>query len=128
MTNQKIKILIVDDEADILAIYQEKFSLEGYEVEVTDKGKKVIALAKKFKPKLILLDIMMLDTDGYKVIKQLKTDKITKKIPVIMLSNLGHGEAIEKGIINGADDYIVKVNYTPKEIVEKVNIFLKDHK
>ena len=124
MVKKDIKIIIADDEKDILSIYHDKFALSGFNVISTDKGKAVFDLAIKHQPDLILLDIMMIDTDGYKVVKQLKTSQKTKHIPVIMLSNLGHGEAIEKGILNGADDYIVKVNYTPQEIVEKVNIFL----
>mgnify|MGYP005838023737 CR=1 FL=1 len=125
MVKKDKKIIIADDEKDILSIYHDKFSLSGFDVVSTDKGKAVFDLAVKHQPDIILLDIMMIDTDGYKVVKKLKTTQKTKNIPVIMLSNLGHGEAIAKGILNGADDYIVKVNYTPQEIVEKINIFLQ---
>jgi DNA-binding response OmpR family regulator len=128
MSDNKIKILIVDDEKDILVIYHDKFTRSGFEVISTDKGSEAMELAKNNQPDLILLDIMMPDTDGYQIIKNLKEFYLTKQIPVIMLSNLGYGEAIQKGIIAGADDYIVKVNYTPAELVEKVKNFLKKNK
>jgi len=67
----------------------------------------------------------MKDVDGYQVIKKFKTKKDTRDVPIVMLSNLGHGEAIEKGILSGADDFIVKINYTPEEVVEKVRMFFK---
>lgn len=128
MPSSKNKILLADDEKDILDIYQEKLAMSGYEVISTEQGAKVLSLALKHQPDLILLDIMMPDIDGYQVIKALKDNIKTKKIPVIMLSNLGHGDAIQKGIMTGADDYIVKVNYTPQELVEKVSIFFKNKK
>jgi two-component system phosphate regulon response regulator PhoB/two-component system alkaline phosphatase synthesis response regulator PhoP len=64
--------------------------------------------------------------DGYKIIKFLKSDQKTKTIPVILLSNLGEKEDITKGILLGAEDYIPKINFTPDEVVEKINTFLKN--
>lgn len=120
----KKKILIADDEDDILKIYCREFEMCGFEVISTTKGLEVIDLAKIHNPDAILLDLVMPDMDGYKIIKEMKTDLATKHMPIIILSNIGHTEGIEKGILNGADDYIVKGNFTPDEAVEKVKSFL----
>ena len=122
---KKKKILLIDDEKKILDLYCRKLGKEGFEVECIDNGSGALKFAKKFKPDLVLLDIMMKDVDGYQVIKKFKTKKDTRDVPIVMLSNLGHGEAIEKGILSGADDFIVKINYTPEEVVEKVRMFFK---
>lgn len=127
MQETKNKILIVDDEKDILDIYAVKFETEGFEVLKEDKGQNVFEIAKKEKPDLILLDIMMDGSDGYSIIKALKSDNDTRDIPVIMFSNLGQRENIEEGITHGAEDYIPKANFTPEEVVRRVKKVLKNN-
>jgi DNA-binding response OmpR family regulator len=121
------KILLVDDEMDVLDIYHDKFVLRGYNVIKTTKGLEAVRLAKKHLPDVVLLDLIMPDLDGYKILKTLKTNTVTKSIPVIVLTNIGHSDGIEKGILNGADDYLVKVNFAPAEVVEKVDRFLGEY-
>lgn len=120
----KPKILIVDDEEDILKLYSQKFSLAKFNVIAEKFGKKVLDLAKSCHPDVILLDILMPDVDGYKIIKLLKSDPKTNKFPIILFSNLGDKEDIEKGILLGAEDYIPKANFTPDEVVKRVRTFL----
>ena len=119
------KILLVDDDALLLRMYQTKFENDGYEVMTVDDGDMVPAKIRKNKPDLILLDIMMPKVNGLEVLQRLKKSQETKKIPVVLLTNLGGSEAdVEKGFSLGAVAYLVKADYTPKEIVQKVKELL----
>lgn len=125
MTKSKIKILIVEDERTLLEMYKIKFENENFEVFLADNGETGIEIAKNDKPDLIMLDIMMPKMDGFAALKELKDDAKTKKIPVIMLTNLGQEEDLEKGKKFGAADYIIKANSTPAQVVDKVRKVLK---
>lgn len=120
------KILIIDDEKNVLDLYGQKFSLAGFNVITCDDATKAFDLAKKHQPDVVLVDIIMPKVDGYKITKLLKADPKTKKIPIVLLSNLGEKEDITRGILLGAEDYIPKVNLTPQEVVEKIKTFLKN--
>jgi len=123
----KPKILIVDDEVDILDIYSMKFEKEGFEVYKENNGKNAIRAIKEKKPNIVLLDIMMEGRDGYGIIKNLKEDEEVKNIPVILFSNLGQKENIEEGIMHGAVDYIPKANFTPEKVAERVKKILNEN-
>ena len=84
-----------------------------------------LSLAELERPNLILLDILMPDVDGYDMLEQLKKTPSTKKIPVIIFSNLSQKEEIEKGFKLGAADFIIKTSVTPTEISQKVAKQLK---
>ncbi len=124
MSNGK-KVLIVDDDPFILDMYKLKFKEEGFEVESASDGEKAFAAVKDTRPDVVLLDVIMPILDGFEVLKKLKADSDVKNIPVIMLTNLGQKEDMEKGMSGGAVDYIVKAHFTPSEVVEKVKQFLK---
>jgi DNA-binding response OmpR family regulator len=81
-------------------------------------------MAKKEKPDLVLLDIIMPKLDGFAVLKELKNDPTMGTTHVLLLTNLGQTEDVEKGKQLGADDYFIKANHTPAEIVEKVKYLL----
>ncbi len=114
------QILIVEDDIFLSGIYQKKFEVEGFSVIIADNGEKGCNEAKKKKPDLILLDILLPKLDGFAVLKKLKADCETKNIPVILLTNLGQKDDVEKGIEMGAVDYLIKVHFKPSEVVEKV--------
>ncbi len=76
-------------------------------------------------PDLILLDVLMPKMDGFEVLKRLKAEAATKPIPVIMLTNLGQKEDIEKGLEEGAIDYLIKAHFVPAEAVAKIKKVLK---
>ena len=101
-------------------IYQKKFEMEGFKISTSDNGEKGLADAKKKKPDIILLDVLLPKMDGFSVLKQLKEDVATKNIPVILLTNLGQKDDVEKGLEAGAVDYLIKAHFKPSEIVEKV--------
>ncbi len=119
------KVLIVEDEESLAQMYQTKFENEGYEVLVANDGSEGIEKAKKEKPDIILLDIILPKKDGFMVLKELKADKTTANIKIIMLTNLGQDEDVTKGKKLGALDYLVKANLTPAQLVDKVAEYLK---
>lgn len=119
------KVLIVDDDAFLSGIYATKLELEGFMVASARDGEEGLKLAPKEKPDLILLDVLMPKLDGFEVLKRLKADPETKDIPVIMLTNLGQKEDIEKGLEDGAVDYLIKAHFVPAEAVAKIKKVLK---
>ena len=102
-----------------------KFKEAGFALETATDGKEAIAAIKKSIPDIVLLDVIMPLVDGFDVLQKLKEDAATKKIPVVLLTNLGQKEDTEKGFQMGAVDYIVKAHFTPSEVVEKVKKLLK---
>ena len=119
------KVLIIEDEESLAQMYQTKFEHENYEVVVATDGSEGIEKAKKEKPDIILLDIILPKKDGFMVLKELKEDKSIADIKVIMLTNLGQDEDVVKGKKLGAIDYLVKANLTPAQLVNKVAEYLK---
>jgi two-component system phosphate regulon response regulator PhoB/two-component system alkaline phosphatase synthesis response regulator PhoP len=125
MPNHKAKILLVEDEKSLSEMYQAKLIKEGFEVISVDNGEGVPQVADTAKADLILLDIILPKEDGFAALKDLKENSKTKKIPVIMLTNLGQDEDIKKGKQLGADLYLVKSNLTPAQVVDKIKGILK---
>lgn len=122
---QSVHILLVEDDVFLASIYQKKFEMEGFKITVVDNGEKVLAEAKKKTPDIVLLDILLPKRDGFSVLGQLKEDSATKSIPVILLTNLGQKDDVDKGLAAGATDYLIKAHFKPSEIVDKVKKVLK---
>lgn len=118
-----MKILIVEDEDALSLVLEEKFRKEGYEVAIAKDGEEAESMAKKFKPHLILLDLVLPKKLGLDVLESLKSDSELKLIPVIVLSNLEGDESIKKALSLGAVDYFVKTQHPIGEIVERVGTF-----
>ena len=106
--SEKAKILIVDDQPDNLELLSVICNFQGYEVTQSDCGKLAIELAKQEQPHLILLDISMPEMDGYTVCQILKSDRITKDIPIIFISVLKEIENKTQAFQFGGNDYITK--------------------
>lgn len=117
----KKKILVVDDERDIREIIKISLIDDGFKVLEAANGKTAIELAKKEKPDLITLDIMMPDVDGFQVAKTLKENPETKDIPIIILSVLSQDK---KKYLQGIADYISKP-FRPEELVKKIKSIIK---
>ena len=122
--SDRIKILIVDDDPYILEMYLLKFNEAGFQVEKASNGKEALEKVTSFQPDLILLDIVMPVYDGFEVLKRLKESGELEKTKVVILSNLGQREDLERGMGLGAADYIIKAHFTPSEVVAKVNTLL----
>lgn len=120
------KVFLVDDDPLLVRMYQKKLELDGYEVRTASNGDQALAEVESVKPDLILLDIMMPKKNGLEVLEELKKNSNTKAIPVIMLTNVSSKDAnTEKALEIGAISYLVKSNYTPKEVVMKVKEILE---
>ncbi len=115
---------MVEDDVFLASIYQKKFEMEGFRVTAVDNGDKVLPEAKKKKPDIILLDILLPKRDGFSVLALLKADNGLKDIPVIMLTNLGQKDDVDKALAAGATDYLIKAHFKPSEIVDKVRKIL----
>lgn len=125
MANGKKRILAVEDDSMLSIMYKTKLEADGFEVVVAADGVAGLKLAKENKIDLILLDIILPQLDGFSVLKELKSDAKTKKIPVIMLTNLGTDEDKAKGSKLGAVDYLVKASLTPEQVSAKIKEHLK---
>lgn len=121
----KAKVLIVDDDSFLSGIYATKLELEGFLVVTARDGEEGLKMASAEKPDLILLDVLMPKLDGFEALKRLKAEPETRQIPVIMLTNLGQKEDIEKGMEEGAVDYLIKAHFVPAEAVDKIRKVLK---
>ncbi len=118
------KILFVEDESVLQKTFEETLRKEGYEMISALDGEVGFNLAKKEKPDLILLDLVLPKINGFEVLKKLKEDPETKKIPVIILTNLERMSDIDKALESGAAAYLVKVDYSLEEVVEKIKKIL----
>jgi DNA-binding response OmpR family regulator len=112
------KILLIEDDPLLIDIYTTKLKEAGFLTSVATDGEVALEMIKKEKPDLILLDIVLPYTDGWEILKKVKELKLPSK--VIILSNLGQKEEIEKGLKLGADRYLIKANYTPSEVIEEI--------
>jgi len=108
----KQTILLVEDDEFLANMYKTKLELEKYNVIMASNGESALRVIGEKELDLILLDIVLPKISGFEVISKIKTDKETKKIPVIMLTNLGQKEDIEKGLKLGADEYLIKDSFS----------------
>lgn len=123
--NQGVKIpslhiLVVEDDRFLANIYETKLKLEGFIVAVAGDGKQGLELARRLIPDIMLLDILLPKMSGFQVLSELKKDAKTKKIPVILLTNLSQKEDIDRGLHLGAADYLIKAHFLPSEVIEKI--------
>ena len=122
-----IKILIVEDDPLMARLYQKAFEFEGYQVEVAGDGEEGFRKALEINPTIILLDIMMPKMNGLQVLQKLKDDEKSKKIPVIILTNLAGEQDSETALSLGAVKYIVKSEYEPKQVTDLVKEIIKGY-
>lgn len=117
------KILIMEDEKILQELLQEKLKKGGYDVLAVDDGAAGMIVLKEYAPDLILLDMMMPKMDGFEVLEKMQAEDIIRSFPVIIISNSGQPVEIEKALAMGIVDYIIKVDFDPVEVVDKVDEF-----
>lgn len=117
------RILIVDDEPNIVLALELLMRREGYEIEAVGDGEKAVEAAVKFRPDLILLDVMLPRMDGYEVCQRIRADVSLKDVSIIMLTAKGRDVEKEKGLALGADHYITKP-FSTRDVVRKVREIL----
>jgi len=127
MKKKDITILIVDDEPDIIEILSYNLTNEGYSVESANNGSKAVKLAKKIKPQLIILDVMMPEMDGIEACEQLRKIKSLDDTVITFLTARGEDYSQVAGFEAGADDYITKP-IKPKVLISKVKALLRRFK
>ena len=121
----KEKILVVDDEEDILELVRYNLSREGFEVLGTTSGEEALRVAQKEIPDLIVLDLMLPGMDGLDVTRRLKNNTKTHAIPVVMLTAKGEEADVVAGLELGADDYITKPFFPPRILIARVKTVLR---
>lgn len=121
----KKKILIIEDDKNLIKLLKESMPAKKYKIILALEGQEGIAKTKEELPDLVLLDILLPGISGFDYLKKIKGDETTKKIPVIILSNLGQDQEIQIGLKLGAVDYLVKSDITIDQVVAKVNKFIE---
>ena len=118
------RILVVDDEESIQELMSSMLAERGYETVRAMDGEEGLKKLETFKPDIILLDLILPGLDGFETLERIKDNPQTSGIPVLILSNLGQRDEIEKGLKLGAIDFMVKAHFTPEEIVGKIKSIL----
>lgn len=121
----KKKIIIIEDYKFLREAMVRKLVEDGFEVLEAIDGEGGLKKIKEEKPDLVLLDLVLPGIGGFDVLAKIKEDITLERLKIVILSNLGQREEIEKGMSLGAVDYLVKANFTPREISEKVKLLLK---
>lgn len=130
MEQNKYKILLVEDDQTLVKMYVIKLEREGFIVDVAYNGIDGLEKLEKNIYDTMLLDLMMPQMDGFEMIKTFNGSKFYRKFPILILSNLGQQEDIDKAVSLGIgkDDYIVKANMTPSEVIERIRKSIENFK
>ena len=120
------RILVVDDEEDLLELVRYNLTKEGYDVACVVSGEEALKAARKLPPDLIVLDLMLPAVDGLEVCRRLKADARTREVPIIMLTAKGEESDMIAGLERGADDYIAKP-FSPRVLGARIKALLRRH-
>ncbi|MFA6006812.1 MAG: response regulator [Candidatus Paceibacterota bacterium] len=119
------KILIIDDDKFLLDMYAMKFSGKDFDIETSQNASDSLSnIVGGYHPDVILLDLVMPGMDGFGFLEEMKKKNLANGTKIIVFSNLGQKDDIEKGMALGAAGYIIKASSTPSEVVQKVNQIL----
>lgn len=118
------KILLIESDDFLADIYVAKFRQEGFKVKRASDGEQGLKILAREKPDVLLLDILLPKKDGFEVIKEIKATPGLGKLPILVISNLGQKEDIDKALSLGASDYFIKAHFVPSETVAKIKKLL----
>lgn len=121
----KKKILLVEDDDFVGRAYKDGLLHAGFDVEMATDGNEALKKAKSTYPDLIILDLVMPLKNGFEVLEELRKDQAFKNVPIFIVSNLGQDTDVEKAMQLGATDYLVKNQFSMKQVVERVQKQLK---
>lgn len=119
------KILLIEDEELIIKLLSKKLDAAGYDVALAMNGQEGIEKMRENMPDLVLLDIVMPRMGGFEVMAEMKKDEKLAKIPVIIISNSGQPLELERAKELGAADWLVKTEFDPKEVAEKIQKYIR---
>lgn len=118
------KVLIVEDDTFLAGLLTERLRRENILFDLATRGEEVLEKVRHIMPQLIILDLVLPGIDGYEVLSRLKADKNMANIPVLILSNLGQKQEIDRGMRLGASGFLIKASLDLDEIIEIINTFL----
>jgi two-component system, OmpR family, phosphate regulon response regulator PhoB len=123
---EEVRVLFVEDDAAVAEMYRLKLELDGYTVTIAPDGEEGLKMAKESPPDIVFLDIRLPKMDGFSVLESLRADATLKHIPVIILSNYGEAELVERGLKLGALDYLIKAETTPSTLSHGVGKWINE--
>lgn len=115
-----MKVLLVEDDKALSAMYAKKFAAEGFDVTITHSGLDAVSKAKEEAFDVAVLDIMLPGMSGINVLEMLRLDPATSKLPIIVYTNYGDKHNREKCLTIGADDFILKIDTTPELLAQTI--------
>lgn len=119
------KVLIADDEPNIVTSLEYLMQKSGYEVKIARNGDEALALVESFRPDVVLLDVMMPRRNGYEVCQQIRERADWQHIKIVMLSAKGRDAEVNKGLSLGADSYVTKP-FSNQELIARIDAFFGD--
>lgn len=122
------KIAIIEDDAAIHQMYRMKFETEGFDVQLASNGETGVALIKRFRPDIALLDLQMPEVNGLEALREIRSHDWGRELPIIILTNLGEEESPRELKDLGISGYIVKADLTPRQVVARVKEVLEKSK
>lgn len=126
MDSEVIDVLLVEDDPAVLEMYRLKLSLDGYRVSVATDGETGLARARELRPDIVFLDIRLPGKDGLEVLQALREDPDTASIPVVILTNYGERELVDRGLRLGALEFLIKAHTTPSSLSDGIALWLKE--
>ena len=124
--DEEVRVLFIEDDVAVAEMYRLKLELDGYIVTIAPDGEQGLKLAREKSPDIIFLDISLPHMDGFSVLEALRAEKAMSHIPVIILSNYGEAELVERGLKLGALDYLIKAETTPSSLSRGLGKWIKE--
>ncbi len=124
--DDQVDVLLIEDDPAALEMYRMKLEMDGYRVNIAMDGEEGLARAVELRPDIIFLDVRLPKKDGFEVLRELRENTDTKDIPVVILSNYGEKELVERGLTLGAMEFLIKAQTTPTSLSEGINEWLKE--
>jgi CheY-like chemotaxis protein len=124
--SDEVRVLFIEDDPTVAQMYKLKLELDGYQVTMAKDGEEGLELASEVRPDIIFLDIRLPKMDGFAVLERLRSNEQTRHIPVVILSNYGERELVERGLKLGALEYLIKSQTTPANLSRGVEGWLKE--
>ncbi len=124
--SEEVQVLFIEDDPTVAQMYKLKLELDGYSVTMAKDGEEGLQLVDRIQPDIIFLDIRLPKMDGFAVLESLRGRQETRHIPVVILSNYGERELVERGLKLGALEYLIKSQTTPANLSRGVEGWLKE--
>ena len=124
--DQAVRVLLIEDDLDTLEMYRTRLEKDGYRVQVATDGEQGLELATQLLPDIVFLDIRLPKLDGLEVLQRLRDQRTTATVPVVILSNYGERDLIDRGLKLGALEFLVKAHTSPVELSGGIDEWLKE--